>query len=389
MRAALALEDAGRGEMTEQAIAAFCEKVKDTRARRAIALIFGDVFKESVGREIGAGSLTAFAEAWVKQLESTIAPQSFLKYRHAISNFISFLGPKAGRDLTTFGARDDVLVIQFRDEMAARLSAASVNTTLKIVRQMFKTAEQRFRIENPARLVGGVKPRDHEAEQRRAFTLPEIGRILREVHGSEWEGIILAGIYTGQRLSDIVRLRWENVDLVRQELALTTRKTHRRILIPLTAALADYLTELPTGDDPKAFVFPAASSRMDKTAANQSGTLSNQFYEILVRAGLVTRRPHTKADHGKGRGGRRGPSTISFHSFRHTTTSLLKNAGVPQSVVMDIIGHESKAVSQVYTHVGDTEKRLAVEALPSLQNLIQASGGPSTSRILKRKAPKK
>jgi len=66
-------------------------------------------------------------------------------------------------------------------------------------------------------------------------------------------------------------------------------------------------------------------------------------------------------------------SRISFHSLRHTATSLMKNAGVPQSVVMDIIGHESSAISQAYTHVGDAEKRQAIATLPSRSALLKGA----------------
>jgi hypothetical protein len=59
---------------------------------------------------------------------------------------------------------------------------------------------------------------------------------------------------------------------------------------------------------------------------------------------------------------------------------LLKNAGVPQSVVMDIIGHESSAVSQAYTHVGEAEKRQAMAALPSLSTLLQAGDHQKSKR---------
>ena len=243
----------------------------------------------------------------------------------------------------SFGARDDVLVLGFRDALAKRLAPGSVNTALKIVKQMFKAASQRFKIDSPARMVGGLKVRSVDTDRRRGFTLPELGRILREAKGSEWEGLILAGLYTGQRLADIAALRWENVDLVRSELALTTRKTNRRMMIPLAEPLADYLATLPAGDDPSAFVFPKAAGFIERTRAEQTGTLSNQFSDILARAGLVRRHTHKKTDDGKGRSARRKSSELSFHSFRHTATSLLKNAGVPQAVVMDMIGHESKA----------------------------------------------
>ena len=369
-----ALEEAGRGLMDEHAITSFCEKIQDLRARRAAEQTFADVFCAVAGREMGAGSLRAFCQSWLESLRREIAPISFLRYKQVSEEFVAFIGSAADRELMGFGNRDDVLVIQFRDHLAERLSPASVNTSLKIIRQMFKTASQRFKIENPAGLVGGINARHGNAARRRAFTVQEVGRILRESRDSEWEGVILAGLYTGQRLSDIARLRWENIDLVRRELALTTRKTSRRILIPLAAALADYLLALPAADDPRDFVFPKASACLTRARAGQAGALSNQFHDILARAGLVRRRSHRKSKEGQGRSARRRSSEISFHSFRHTATSLLKNAGIPQSVVMDIIGHESKAVSQIYTHVGEQEKRRAVEALPSLASLIEAAG---------------
>jgi integrase len=380
-----ALEDAGRGSLSEEAITSFAEKIRDVKTRAATIGIFRDVFRAVAGREFGAGSLRAFAESCLTSLKTELAPQSWLRYKQVIGEFIAFLGHAADRDLIGFGPRDDVLVIQFRDSLAARLAPASVNTALKVVKQMFKTASQRFKIDSPARLVGGVKTRKGY-EGRRAFTLSELGRILRVVRGSEWEGMILAGLYTGQRLGDIATFRWENVDLVRRELAITTRKTNRRVLIPLATALADHLITLPTSDDPKGFVFPKAVGYITRSKAEHTGALSNQFHDILAGAGLVQRRSHLKAKDGTGRNSRRRISDISFHSFRHTATSLLKNAGIPQSVVMDIVGHESQAISQAYTHVGEPEKRQAIAALPSISALLKAAGPADGKREKKTQA---
>ena len=160
------------------------------------------------------------------------------------------------------------------------------------------------------------------------------------------------------------------------------------MLVPIAAPLLDYLLKVPATDDPKEFVFPRAAARLVRCREEHGGGLSNQFHDILASAGLVQRRSHQKATDGSGRAGRRRSSEISFHSLRHTATSLLKNAGVPQSVVMDIIGHESRAVSQIYTHVGETEKRQAVAALPSLSALLRASDHQESKRT-KNKTRKK
>lgn len=368
-----ALDDAGRNVLPEQTIIAFTEKIRDAKTKSAVVQIFADVFRCASGHEFGAGSLRAFANSWLSGIKPQLSPRSYPKYDLALRSFISSLSATADRDLIGFGARDDVLVLRWRDDLASRLSAASANTSLKVVKQMFKAAAQRFKIESPAHFVSGVRKDSTQASQRRAFTLSELGRILRAARESEWEGIILAGLYTGQRLSDIATLRWENVDVVRGEIALTTRKTGRRIVIPIAAPLLDYLVKIPATDNPKAFVFPLAAGQLARSRTEHTAGLSNQFHDILASAGLVQRRSHQKAKDGSGRAARRRSSEISFHSLRHTATSLLKNAGVPQSVVMDIIGHESKAVSQVYTHVGEAEKRQAMEALPSLSTLLRAS----------------
>lgn len=368
--------------MTEQEITRFCTSITDGRARAAATKIFGDVFRTVHGRELGGAALRAFAGQWLHQLQPQVSPRSYDKYKQVAGALLKSLGPAADRDVTSFGAHDDGLIVRFRDEVASNGSSSTVNTKMKIVRQLFKAATQRYKIESPAQYVRGIKMRAGTADAvvaRRAFTLPEIGRILRIASG-EWKGIVLAGLYTGQRLSDIATWRWENVDVARRELAFTSRKTSRSMLVPIAEPLADYLIALPATDDGRAFVFPTAAGHIMRARSGQSATLSNQFYDLLARAGLVRRRTHAKATDGRGRGSRRKVNEISFHSFRHTATSLLKAAGIPQSVVMDIIGHESKAVSQLYTHVGDAEKRTAIAAMPTLAEFVQAGRNPSRRR---------
>jgi integrase len=63
---------------------------------------------------------------------------------------------------------------------------------------------------------------------------------------------------------------------------------------------------------------------------------------------------------------RRVHSGISFHSLRHSAVSLLKDAGVPEAVVMELVGHDSKEMSGHYTHVGNEALEKAVAALPEI-----------------------
>ena len=175
-------------------------------------------------------------------------------------------------------------------------------------------------------------------------------------------GFILFGLYTGQRLKDITRLTWNNIDLENQELRFVTSKTGRRMSIPLASPLLAHLQSLPSTDDPAAPLFPNAHVIASKEGSDSR--LSQQFHGILVAASMA--KPRTKEETGAGRGLRRTVSEISFHSLRHTATSLLKNAGVPEAVAMDIIGHDSEAISRHYTHIETAAKRTALQKLPNL-----------------------
>ena len=188
---------------------------------------------------------------------------------------------------------------------------------------------------NPAVRVPVLKSRDKSA--RRAFTLPEIKRILKACgDDAEWRGLVLFGLYLGQRLGDLAKLTWRAVNLESGEIAFTTRKTGRRIVLPLVQPLSDYLASLPASDNPNAYIFPRAAS------ATRTGTLCNQFREILVAAGLVEPRGHEAT--GKGRSQARETSEISFHSLRHSAVTMLKASGVSDVLAREIVGHESSAV---------------------------------------------
>lgn len=165
----------------------------------------------------------------------------------------------------------------------------------------------------------------------------------------------MIGMYCGLRIGDICSLCWNNIDLTRKEITFTTAKTNRTQILPMHGTLQKHIESLPMGDDPEGPVCPSLYGR---------AAVSNQFYGIMATAGLVPFRTNKKTK--SGREAKRKLYAISFHALRHTATSLLKNAGVSNAVAMDLIGHESQAISANYTHVDDQTKRAAVDLLPDI-----------------------
>lgn len=154
------------------------------------------------------------------------------------------------------------------------------------------------------------------------------------------------------------------MDLDRKAIRFETQKTGRVVLLPLAGPLLNHLMELPAPDDPDAPVFPAAYAKAVREG--RVGNLSNQFYEIQVAAGLAAKKSHKKADDGKGRDAKHQQNALVFHSLRHTFTSWLKNSGASEAVAMDMVGHDSSAVSQNYTHIDDGARRRAMALLPDI-----------------------
>ena len=115
------------------------------------------------------------------------------------------------------------------------------------------------------------------------------------------------------------------------------------MIIPMAPPLRAQIEKLPAGADPHQPLHPLSFAYVEKSGG--VNTLSRQFRELMADAGLATPKPHRTTEAAPGRDGPRELSQISFHSLRHTATSLMKNAGINASVVMDIIGHESEAVS--------------------------------------------
>lgn len=71
----------------------------------------------------------------------------------------------------------------------------------------------------------------------------------------------------------------------------------------------------------------------------------------MGNAGLAPKTKHRKTVSEPGSGVRRRESEISLHSLRHTTTSLLKNAGVSSAIAEEFVSHDSAEMNRVYTHI--------------------------------------
>ncbi|MDR0352229.1 MAG: site-specific integrase [Opitutaceae bacterium] len=338
------------------------KRLGEAQARR----VLGDIYETvSGGERLLSSTAKDFLTGWAESRKVDTSQRTHAAYAQVARDFIESLGARAEMDISQVSKAD---VAKFRDSIARRASAASANKAVKFLRVALGRAHKDgFSQDNPAAKVDVLK-RDRESRAaRRAFTLKELGLLINAA-SDEWRRIILFGLYTGQRLGDLCRLTWQNLDVEKNELRFVTAKTGRNMVIPLAASLVSLLADMDGGDSASAPLFPAAHDTFAK--AGNAAPLSKQFHALLVSVGLA---PEWE-NKGVGRNGARELNAVSFHSLRHTATSLLKNAGVSEIVARDIIGHNSEAVSRNYSHVDEDAKRRALAALPDLLSPQSRSG---------------
>jgi len=184
-------------------------KLSADAAREVIAQGVTDVFMHANVESLPSASIKSWCDTWLEAKSIEAEETTHLRYKRVIERFTDFLGDaKSKRDLATLQVND---IARFRDREAKELSRSTANLGVKVFRVCLGEAvRQGLLTINPAVRVKMIK--STAESKRRAFTLEEIKRILRACRdNTEWRGLVLFGLYLGQRLGDLAKLTWRAV----------------------------------------------------------------------------------------------------------------------------------------------------------------------------------
>ena len=215
----------------------------------------------------------------------------------------------------------------------SRTAPGNANHALDLLTQIINFAIARGHLDtNPARAV--------ERNPRRVLTrflsreeISRLHRVLdRQTRDSRREqaDIIRLLLLTGCRRSEILRLRWSEVD--RDRLVLADGKTGPRI-VPLNTPARRVLERRPRGASP--FVFPSPRDPARPRSRNLAF-----WYRARHEAGI---------------------EDVRLHDLRHTHASHAVMNGVPVPVVSRLLGHSDVRTTLRYAHLGDREIEAAAE----------------------------
>jgi len=97
-------------------------------------------------------------------------------------------------------------------------------------------------------------------------------------------------------------------------------------------------------------------------AQRKVSPLSKHFRKLMDRARIEQRMIRERSKSGSGR----SVNALSFHSLRHSFSSILANAGISEERRMALTGHATRDVHQRYTHHELERLRDAVAVLPTI-----------------------
>lgn len=192
------------------------------------------------------------------------------------------------------------------------------------------------------------------------LTLEQSAALLQAVSGPNEKrdyAIIMIFLNCGIRRSELVGLNL--TDVYEDRLRVVGKGNKERFVYfgtPCRKAIDAYLPERNKKvlSDNRALFGSRDNNRISVTAVHRL------IKKYLLAAGL-------------------DPTQYSAHKLRHTAATMMLSGGVDVKTVQEVLGHENLNTTQIYTHIENTELKIAAEANPlsKLDFSVDASLSPS------------
>ena len=266
------------------------------------------------------------------KLERNYSRLTVLKYESCLRLFEEYF-KNLNTELAWESVDADVIRDWMESMMDSGLTAATVNGRLSAVRSFYRFALKKGLVENdPAHTITGPKK---EKPLPKFIREKDMDRLLQpEMWGDTYKDvcartIILLFYETGMRVGELVMLDDEMVDLDNRQLKVTGKRNKQRI-IPFGAELEQALRDFVRLRDEQV-------ERTEKgffvTGKGRRVTYEQVRRMVKNHLGRVTTQQ------------KRTP-----HVLRHTFATTMLNHEAGLESVKQLLGHESLATTEIYTH---------------------------------------
>lgn len=226
-------------------------------------------------------------------------------------------------------------VLSLLDAIVDRGAPVMANRTRALISKMFNFGIKRGIVEtNPAQ---GVENPGHEQRRDRVLSEDEIKKFWTALDSEPaWTSAVFRlGLLTAQRRSEILGMKWDELDLGAGWWTLPAQRTKNGLAhrVPLSPQALKILKAIQSGKHDPVYVF--RGGRRGRPIAN----LQKPLRRLKTNTGVEFR----------------------FHDLRRTTASHMTGIGISRLVVSKILNHVERGITAVYDrHSYDAEKQGAL-----------------------------
>lgn len=226
---------------------------------------------------------------------------------------------------------------EYRDQRLREVAPATVRKELALLRHMFRIARQEWNLPLPTNPLAELKAPPQGLARNRRLDDAEASRLLdafAKVRNQLVPAVVRFALETAMRRGELLRLRWEHVNLARRTVFIPEAKNGHPRTIPLSSAAIDVLNGL--GSQGSGLVFPLTAN-----ALRQSWDRSCRRAEVV---------------------------DFNFHDLRHEAITHLFERGLTVPEVALISGHKDVRMLFRYTHLRaeDVASKLTGSEQPSI-----------------------
>jgi integrase/recombinase XerD len=161
----------------------------------------------------------------------------------------------------------------------------------------------------------------------------EMARFLKAVDNPKHRALLMTAYAAGLRLSEVAKLRVEDIDSARMVIHVRQAKGHKDRDVMLSPRLLAILRQYWTIDRPRPYLFPGA--KPDQAISPR--TVQMVCKRALAASGLSKR--------------------VNMHALRHSFASHLLEAGTDLRTIQILLGHRSFSTTARYLHVATAALR--------------------------------
>ncbi len=248
--------------------------------------------------------------------------KSWEKELYSINGLLSAFGHNKLSQVTT---RE---IEQYKLKRLERVSKSTVNRNMSCLKHMYQIAIQWGYINsNPAK---SIKQYREIANQVRVLSPEEEIKLLNNT-SEHLEPIIITALNTGMRKSELLNLKWNNIDFKDKTIYLQDSKSGESAKIPMNIDVYNALKSLKKASE---YIFTFKN--------NKIADIKKGWYNAVKKSGIPK---------------------IRFHDLRHTFGSRLVQNGVDIVTVKELMRHKTIEMTMRYTHTLPEHKVKAVEIL--------------------------